>query len=223
MWNQLAVWCSLPTNEYKWCNWFTVPMIWVCPKIGYPKIIQYLCVLPQGLHPHIWTSPRLRCEDFFVEPRPRHLKRENSQALQSFTLEYTLTLGLPLAPDFSSLSCDSWLRLRNEKNHHNCLQKFEFPGEWACIDLPRVWLLLAQLRDFRMPRKWEWRLTYQNLPWNLQIAMEHPMNTARPWPRKEWKDYRNAWWCMAIWHPHYFNFRPKIRLNYSVILSGWWF
>ena len=95
--------CSLMQFAHKWIQ--MMQLIYCSNDLGlsknrvsqnYPKSVRFAT----GITPPYLDKPKAQVWRFFVEPRPRYLKRENSQALQSFTLEYTLTLGLPLAPDF---------------------------------------------------------------------------------------------------------------------------
>jgi hypothetical protein len=225
MWHQLAVWCSLPTNEYKWCNWFTVPMIWVCPKIGYPKIIQNQCVLPQGLHPHNWTNPRLRCEDFLLS-HGHVISKEKIRKLSNLSpLSIHSPLGYPWLLIFSSLSCDSWLRLRNEKIITTASRSSSFQvSELAsicrafgcCWRSSKISACQGYGNDDLPTRIYHGT---SRLPWSTRWTPRgHD-------PGKNGKitEMPGDAWRFGIHTLFYF--RPKIRLNYSVyvVLSGWWF
>lgn len=89
--------------------------------------------------------------------------------------------------------------LKHVETRRRILKTSQLPPEvrasrWACINLPRVWLFLAQLRDFRMPMRWEWHL----IIYDCHGAPNQHREAMTP----ERMDYRKAWWCMAIRHPH---------------------
>ena len=214
MWHQLAVWCSLPTNEYKWCNWFTVPMIWVCPKRvsqNHPKGVRFLPPKLPWLRDYTPISGQTQgsgVKIFFWAMATSSQKRKFASSPIFHPWIYThpwATLG-----SWFFLRCHVTVDLDLEIKKSSQLPPEVRASRWVSLHRFAARLAVlgaAQRFPHAKERKWEWRLTYQNLlPWNLQIAMEHPMKTARPWPRNEWKDYRNAWWCMAIWHPHFLTF-----------------